>query len=98
MQHKVVARCVVSGVIDKEAELSWDDSTIGWQGSVILEGEFCSGINDLNLDLTFQAEGYRGETLRAGVWQFQHDGNDNFRIEFLVDGAVKNVLAEASAT
>ena len=94
-QHKVVASCAVSGVIGKESELSWDDSTISWHGSVILEGEFCSGINDFTLDLKFRAEGYRGEMLKSGVWQFQYDGADNFYVEFLVDGVVNNVLAEA---
>ena len=93
MQHKVVASCVVSGVISKESELSWDDSTISWQGSVIFDGEFCSGINDFTLDLRFRAEGYRGEMLRSGVWQFQYDGDDNFYVEFLVDGGAQKVLA-----
>ena len=98
-KHKVVLRCAVSGVQDKTTELSWEDMTSSWRGSVKLDGDFGVGINDIGLDLSFRAEGFRGETMPSGTWQYQHGGGffdssmqDNFSVEFWVDGIRRNVL------
>ena len=98
-KHRVVLHCTVSGVRDKTTELSWEDMTSSWHGNVTLEGDYGAGINDIGLDLSFRAEGFRGETMPSGTWQYQYDSGffsssmqDNFNVEFWVDGIKRNVL------
>ena len=98
-KHKVVLHCTVSGVRDKTTELSWEDMTSSWHGNVTLDGDYGAGINDIGLDLSFRAEGFRGETMPSGTWQYQYDSGffsssmqDNFNVEFWVDGIKRNVL------
>lgn len=98
-KHKVVMTCVVSGAQYKEDELSWEDLTSSWQGVVILDGNFGTGINDICLDLSFRAEGFRREEMQSGTWQYQCDSGffssnrqDNFSIEFWVDGIKRDIL------
>lgn len=98
-KHRVVLHCTVSGVRDKTAELSWEDMTSSWHGSMTLDGDYGAGINDIGLDLSFRAEGFRGETMPSGTWQYQYDSGffsssmqDNFNVEFWVDGIKRNVL------
>jgi len=98
-KHKVVLHCIVSGVRDKTTELSWEDMTSSWHGNVTLDGDYGAGINDIGLDLSFRAEGFRGETMPSGTWQYQYDSGffsssmqDNFNVEFWVDGIKRNVL------
>ena len=98
-KHNVVMKCVVSGVQNKETKLSWEDMTSSWRGSITLDGDFGAGINDICLDLSFSAEGFRGESMPGGTWQYQYDSGffsssiqDNFGVEFWVDGIKRNAL------
>lgn len=103
-KHKVVLHCTVSGVRDKTTELSWEDMTSSWHGNVTLDGDYGAGINDIGLDLSFRAEGFRGETMPSGTWQYQYDSGffsssmqDNFSVEFWVDGIKRDILFGAPA-
>ena len=99
-KHKIVLQCKVSGRQDWGTQLlSWEDTTSSWNGKMTLEGDFDDGINDIILDLTFKAENIRGEVLQDGTWQYQCERGlfsselqDNFGIEFWVDGNKQNVL------
>lgn len=98
-KHRVVLHCVVSGVRDVTAEFSWEDMTSSWSNCVTLDGDYCEGINDIGLDLSFMVEDFRGEKMLSGTWQYQYnkgffssDMQDNFSIEFWVDGIKRNIL------
>ena len=98
-KHKIVMSCGISGVVNRDAELSWDDLTSSWCDSILVEEEFTAGVNDINLDIIFNAQDSKGEILRGGMWQYQYDNGffttdmrDNFSVEFWLDGVKKDIL------
>ena len=90
---------MVEPVVNRDAELSWDDLTSSWCDSILVEEEFTAGVNDINLDIIFNAQDSKGEILRGGMWQYQYDNGffttdmrDNFSVEFWLDGVKKDIL------
>ena len=96
--HKVVIDCnLTTAAYKRSRQWRLNDSTIGWHESIMLEGNFFSGKNELVLDFSFSSESDKGTSISNGVWQFQYEGlfgsgqKDNFFIEFYLDGSLTSI-------
>ena len=103
-KYVVVIKYEISGKQRKSGSLRYSDMNNPPLDElpIVLEGNFTSGINDIDLDLSFKAEDTRGATLLGGRWQFQYEDKkffeskstviDNFAMEILLDGNPADVL------
>ena len=90
--HSVKIKCTVSGVLEKEFEWIRKDLTKYDEKSVILEGTFFQGKNNINLDFEFTTNPVDKNS--KGSWQFQYDDGkeNNFRMLIFVDGELAKIL------